>query len=153
MSLLMDHCATRIQEDNAFAYSAQFLVSYKKYLYISYHFNSSSGTLWCGMGNKAENDDQLGTYRDLDSCCRTHDKCDRKVNAFAKEYGYRNWRPFTVSDCECDSKFYNCLKAADEHPKAAYIVGKLFFNILRMPCLRFNAYGDTATKGYSKKYK
>eukprot|EP00794_Sanderia_malayensis_P003896 gene3896-4440_t len=111
------------------------------------------GTLWCGMGNKAENDEQLGTYADLDSCCRSHDKCDRKVNAFSKDYGYRNWRPFTVNDCDCDSEFYSCLKDAKEHKKAAKIVGKIFFNILSMPCLRFNAFGTKATKGHSPSFK
>eukprot|EP00794_Sanderia_malayensis_P003914 gene3914-4456_t len=111
------------------------------------------GTLWCGMGNKAENDEQLGTYADLDSCCRSHDKCDRKVEAFSKDYGYRNWRPFTVNDCDCDSEFYSCLKDAKEHKKAAKIVGKIFFNILSMPCLRFNAFGTKATKGHSPSFK
>ena len=105
------------------------------------------------MGNIAENDDQLGTYADVDSCCRSHDKCDRKVRAFAKNYGYRNWRPYTVSDCDCDKKFYNCLKSANEHPKAANVVGTLFFNVLKMPCLNFNEDGETAKKGHSKSYK
>ena len=105
------------------------------------------------MGNRADNDDDLGAYRDVDLCCREHDKCPRNVNAFAKKYGYRNWRPFTVTDCECDSTFYKCLKAADEHPRAATIVGKLFFNILRMPCLKFNTDGRKATKGHNKSYK
>ena len=113
---------------------------------------SCTGTLWCGNGNKAESDEALGSYADVDSCCRDHDKCDRNVGAFGKKFGYRNWRPYTVSDCECDHKFYNCLKAANEHKIAAKIVGKLFFNILRMPCLKIDEEGN-ATKGKSPKFK
>ena len=104
------------------------------------------------MGNNAENDNELGEYGDVDSCCRTHDKCDRTVKAFAKKYEYRNWRPFTVSDCECDSKFHKCLKDVKEHKKASEIVGKLFFNILEMPCLRFNTFGLKAERGSSPKF-
>ena len=111
------------------------------------------GTLWCGMGNQAASENDLGRLADVDSCCRDHDHCDRKVDGFSKEYGYRNWRPFTVSDCDCDKKFYKCLKNAKENPTEATIVGKLFFNILSMPCLRFNTFGTTARKGHSPSYK
>ena len=109
--------------------------------------------MWCGNGNKAEDDEALGSYADVDSCCRDHDHCDKTVSAFAKEFQYRNWRPYTVSDCECDQKFYNCLKAAKEHKTAAKIVGKLFFNILQMPCLEFDSTGMKAKKGKSPSYK
>jgi len=110
------------------------------------------GTLWCGMGSNAENDNQLGTYADVDSCCRTHDKCGRRVKGFSKNYGYRNWRPFTVSDCVCDMKLYKCLKSARNNPNAAKIVGKVFFNALKMPCLQFKS-GETAQKGRSPSYR
>ena len=58
-----------------------------------------------------------------------------------------------MSDCECDTKFYNCLKAANEHKTAAKIVGKLYFNILQIPCLKFDSDGKTAIKSKSPKFK
>lgn len=109
--------------------------------------------MWCGNGNKAATYDQLGSYADVDTCCRDHDNCDKNVEAFSKNFGYRNFRPFTISDCKCDTKFFNCLKAANEHTTAAKIVGKLYFNVLRMPCLKFDASGKQATKGKSKSFK
>ena len=111
-----------------------------------------SGTKWCGGGNKAETYDDLGRYKDLDTCCRAHDHCKKKVEGFSKDYGYWNWNMFTVSDCECDKKFYNCMKNCEEHPKAAGFVGNLFFNILGMPCLKFNDAGTKAEKSYYKSW-
>ncbi len=104
------------------------------------------------MGNKAKNDDDLGTYEEVDKCCRTHDKCKKKVGGFSKDYDYRNWMPFTVSDCECDEKFYDCLKDVKTHTAAAKAVGNIFFNVLSMPCLEFNAAGTEAKKGSSPSY-
>nr|AOT85611.1 acidic phospholipase A2 PA4 [Nemopilema nomurai]AOT85613.1 acidic PLA2 PA4 [Nemopilema nomurai] len=108
------------------------------------------GTLWCGMANKTKHDNDLGEYADVDSRCRAHYKCDRKVFAFSKKYGYRNWKPYTLSDCVCDEDYYNCLKDVKENKQPALLVGKLFFNILQVPCLRFNADGLKATKEKSK---
>ena len=104
------------------------------------------------MGDISKDDKQLGSYADVDLCCRSHDKCDRIVHAFSKNYGYRNWRPFSVSDCKCDMKLYYCLKHAPKNPKAAKIVGTVFFNVLRMPCLQFNKNGTKARKGKSPSY-
>eukprot|EP00795_Rhopilema_esculentum_P003167 gene3167-1472_t len=72
-------------------------------LVLAQTYAGLAGTLWCGMGKNPDNDNELGEYADVDSCCRDHDKCDRSVEAFAKKYEYRNWRPYTLSDCECDT--------------------------------------------------
>lgn len=109
------------------------------------------GTKWCGAGNNADNENDLGDYADVDSCCRTHDHCARKVGAFSEFQGYRNWLPFTVSDCACDEKFYACLKDVKENPTVASIVGNVFFDVLSMPCI--NVSNGKATKGSSKSYK
>ncbi|XP_065067126.1 acidic phospholipase A2 PA4-like [Rhopilema esculentum] len=111
------------------------------------------GTLWCGNGNKADSEDDLGSFTEVDMCCREHDHCPRTVGAFKKQYGFRNLFLFTVSDCKCDFMFYTCLKNVEDHKVAAKLVGKMFFNVLRMPCLRFNREGTEAFKTHSRRFK
>ena len=116
-------------------------------------FVNIQGTLWCGNGNKADNEDDLGSFTEVDMCCREHDHCPRTVGAFKKQYGFRNLFLFTVSDCRCDFMFYTCLKNVEDHKVAAKLVGKMFFNVLRMPCLRFNQEGTEAFKTHSRRFK
>lgn len=48
------------------------------------------GTLWCGRGNIARDDSELGVYSELDTCCRTHDRCEDYINPKATKYGLYN---------------------------------------------------------------
>lgn len=83
-------------------------------------------------GNKAKNYKDLGEKIKTDKCCRTHDQCKEYIPAFASIGGLRNDLPYTVSHCDCDSAFYQCLKRANT--ETAKLVGDIFFNLLKVPC-------------------
>lgn len=94
------------------------------------------GTKWCGMGQTAENDDDLGSIADVDSCCRAHDKCPYNVHAFQTKDFYFNLRPHTVSTCDCDESFFNCLKGVKENKTVADSMGSAYFNTVGPPCVK-----------------
>ncbi|XP_057658656.1 uncharacterized protein LOC130895415 [Diorhabda carinulata] len=81
-------------------------------------------TLWCGPGNTANNYWELGENPQVDACCRMHDHCPiHKVGLI------------TISHCDCDNAFYNCLKAANS--PLADKIGNIYFNVLGMYCYVF----------------
>uniref|UniRef100_A0A1B6DBG7 Phospholipase A2 n=1 Tax=Clastoptera arizonana TaxID=38151 RepID=A0A1B6DBG7_9HEMI len=92
------------------------------------------GTKWCGAGDIASDYFDLGADAILDKCCRTHDLCPVKVKAYATRYNLTNTSLYTKSHCTCDSFLYNCLK--ETHNPTADIMGSIYFNILRVPCVR-----------------
>nr|XP_057913090.1 group 3 secretory phospholipase A2 [Doryrhamphus excisus] len=90
------------------------------------------GTLWCGSGNKAPSYDDLGVFSDTDSCCREHDQCKHTILSFHSQFGVFNSNIFTMSHCDCDSKFRRCLQEARDG--MSDVVGYTFFNVLSMHC-------------------
>ncbi|XP_053313045.1 protein PROCA1 [Spea bombifrons] len=93
------------------------------------------GTLWCGSGNIAESFDDLGEHKETDTCCRTHDQCEHVIHPFSYNYGYRNMRWHTISHCQCDAKFKECLRKVNN--TASRVVGQAFFNVIQVPCFEF----------------
>lgn len=92
------------------------------------------GTLWCGDGTHAKNQNEIGLFRNTDICCKQHDECPAFIKAGSEFKGLRNTGLFTRSHCDCDLKFYNCLKRT-----GTLISGKIgytYFNILRPQCFR-----------------
>uniref|UniRef100_A0A672GPS7 Phospholipase A2-like central domain-containing protein n=1 Tax=Salarias fasciatus TaxID=181472 RepID=A0A672GPS7_SALFA len=87
------------------------------------------GTLWCGSGSKAGGYDQLGMFESADRCCREHDHCRHIIPAFTVNYGVFNSNVFTVSHCECDQRFRECLLGVND--SISSMVGYSFFNILQ----------------------
>ncbi|XP_043966885.1 group 3 secretory phospholipase A2-like isoform X1 [Gambusia affinis] len=90
------------------------------------------GTLWCGTGSKAAGYEQLGMFERTDKCCREHDHCSDIIPAFTVNYGVFNPNFFTVSHCECDQRFRQCLLGMND--SISSMVGYSFFNILKVPC-------------------
>ncbi|KAF7649252.1 hypothetical protein LDENG_00144520 [Lucifuga dentata] len=93
------------------------------------------GTLWCGTGSKAMAYEQLGMFESTDRCCREHDHCKHMIPAFTVNYGVFNPNFFTVSHCDCDQRFRQCLFHVND--TISSMVGYSFFNILRVPCIEF----------------
>ncbi|XP_045890969.1 group 3 secretory phospholipase A2-like [Micropterus dolomieu] len=90
------------------------------------------GTLWCGTGSKAVGYEQLGMFESVDRCCREHDHCLHIIPSFTVNYGVFNPKFFTVSHCDCDQRFRQCLLGVND--TISSMVGYSFFNILRVPC-------------------
>ncbi|MBN3296083.1 PA2G3 phospholipase, partial [Amia calva] len=93
------------------------------------------GTLWCGTGSTAANYADLGVFEQTDNCCREHDHCKATMTAFQFKYGAFNHNLFTVSHCECDQSFRQCLLGVND--TVSNLVGYGFFNILKVPCFVF----------------
>ncbi|XP_064024887.1 LOW QUALITY PROTEIN: group 3 secretory phospholipase A2 [Pogoniulus pusillus] len=90
------------------------------------------GTLWCGLGDSAGNSSELGLFRGPDRCCREHDLCSAQIAALQFSYGIRNYRLHTVSHCDCDARFRQCLLALND--TVSNFIGVTFFNLLEVPC-------------------
>ena len=69
----------------------------------------SLDTNWCGRMNDTETE-EVGRYRKLDQCCKTHRKCPLVIHSNKTRWGYTNDVSYTLYDCKCDDAFYQCLK-------------------------------------------
>lgn len=90
------------------------------------------GTLWCGIGSKAFGFYELGMFESADRCCREHDHCHHIIPAFTVNYGVFNPNFYTVSHCDCDQRFRQCL--LDVNDTISSMVLYSFFKILKVPC-------------------
>uniref|UniRef100_A0A452HX65 phospholipase A2 n=1 Tax=Gopherus agassizii TaxID=38772 RepID=A0A452HX65_9SAUR len=90
------------------------------------------GTLWCGAGDSAGSLTELGIFQGPDLCCREHDQCAEQLSALEYNYGMRNYRLHTISHCDCDARFRQCL--LEQNDTISNIVGITFFNLLEVPC-------------------
>ncbi|XP_050779750.1 group 3 secretory phospholipase A2 [Gopherus flavomarginatus] len=90
------------------------------------------GTLWCGAGDSAGSLTELGIFQGPDLCCREHDQCAEQLSALEYNYGIRNYRLHTISHCDCDARFRQCL--LEQNDTISNIVGITFFNLLEVPC-------------------
>lgn len=90
------------------------------------------GTYWCGDGDIAKDETDLGLFKKTDACCRNHDHCNISIPAQSQEYGLTNNGIFTRSFCECDHEFYNCLKNVSSVTSNG--IGTTYFNVLRPQC-------------------
>ena len=109
-----------------------------------------SGTKWCGDGDIAQSRQDLGLFSRTDSCCRAHDGCPEGIPVDSEKYGLVNTGLFTRSHCDCDKKFYDCLK--DAKSVVASKIGFTFFTILGPQCFR-NDYPVVACEKWRKYVK
>ncbi|BES97084.1 Phospholipase A2 [Nesidiocoris tenuis] len=97
------------------------------------NFGIFPGTKWCGTGDIATNYYDLGSEVVVDKCCRAHDICPVKVLGYAKKYELYNDSFITMSHCECDKQFSQCLKNAKNN--IANSMGAVYFNLLGNNCM------------------
>ncbi|XP_011687555.1 PREDICTED: phospholipase A2 large subunit-like [Wasmannia auropunctata] len=96
------------------------------------------GTKWCGDGDIAANDTDLGKFKEVDACCREHDKCTINIEAGKMLGNLMNDGLFTKSACTCDSKFHSCLKATSSFMDKviAKEIGMMYFGMLQPQCFQ-----------------
>ncbi|XP_055934082.1 uncharacterized protein LOC129963626 [Argiope bruennichi] len=92
------------------------------------------GTKWCGAGNIAKSENDLGVAVKTDKCCRDHDRCGDYILGGRIKHGLQNDSPFTKSHCDCDSQFHSCLKKAGTWTSNA--VGIIYFDCLQIKCFK-----------------
>ncbi|XP_011171476.1 phospholipase A2 [Solenopsis invicta] len=116
------------------------------------------GTLWCGDGDIAKKETDLGFFNKTDACCREHDKCQSNMMADQTEVNLINNGIFTRSSCTCDDKFYNCLKNVNR--PVAFDIGVTYFDVLGQQCYKCICPTEDCTlddgtecKNHCKKYK
>ncbi|XP_066510993.1 uncharacterized protein [Hoplias malabaricus] len=90
------------------------------------------GTLWCGQGSSAGEYEQLGMFEHVDRCCREHDHCSHVIRPFTVKFGVLNPSFFTISHCDCDQRFKQCLLNSND--TVSNMVGYTFFNLLKLRC-------------------
>ncbi|KAL6255291.1 hypothetical protein P5V15_013631 [Pogonomyrmex californicus] len=92
------------------------------------------GTLWCGSGDIAKRETDLGLFKKTDACCRAHDNCKNNILAGETEVNVKNNGIFTRSACACDHAFYHCLKNVSSIVSSD--IGVTYFNILQPQCFQ-----------------
>ncbi|XP_049819242.1 phospholipase A2-like [Aethina tumida] len=90
------------------------------------------GTKWCGAGNIADNNSDLGLHRDTDKCCRTHDMCPDIIGGHQTKYNLTNPSFYTRLNCDCDKEFYKCLKSVNS--RVSTQIGHIYFTALGTQC-------------------
>ncbi|CAG5095193.1 Similar to Phospholipase A2 (Apis dorsata) [Cotesia congregata] len=110
-------------------------------IFISPFHGIFPGTLWCGAGSAADSDEDLGLFQDTDTCCREHDHCPLNLAPgqtffIGVSLPLYNDASTTASHCDCEERFYNCLKSSSN--LISYKIGKNYFNILAMPCFTYD---------------
>nr|QCG75793.1 group III secreted phospholipase A2-B [Cyprinus carpio] len=90
------------------------------------------GTLWCGRGTSANDYEQLGMFVHADRCCREHDHCEHIIRSFSVNFSVFNPTLFTLSHCDCDHRFKQCLLSGND--TISNMVGYSFFNVLQLRC-------------------
>jgi len=90
------------------------------------------GTNWCGKGSKAEFAQSYGEHAETDQCCQKHDQCPYIIEGFTTRYNLFNYRIHTLSACDCDQQFLDCLQTANTSTSA--MVGKVYFNVVNTEC-------------------
>ncbi|XP_072044483.1 uncharacterized protein [Amphiura filiformis] len=95
------------------------------------------GTMWCGKGTTAKSFAQLGENAFADRCCRDHDHCPLEWVILGRETRYHlfNRYFFTISHCQCDKLFHQCLKQATT--TVSNEIGHTFFNRFAIQCFVF----------------
>ncbi|KAK9882072.1 hypothetical protein WA026_018918 [Henosepilachna vigintioctopunctata] len=92
------------------------------------------GTKWCGAGNIADNENDLGEFQEVDKCCRAHDFCPEIIPAYQSNYNLTNPTFYTRLSCECDNNFHQCLKNVNNIISSK--IGVLYFTIIGTQCFK-----------------
>ncbi|XP_049267340.1 uncharacterized protein LOC119376258 isoform X2 [Rhipicephalus sanguineus] len=107
------------------------------------------GTKWCGAGNIATDYNDLGVSWQADMCCREHDSAKESIPAFGAKRGIRNRLFYTMTGCDADKKFFNCLLNAQTF--TAFSLGIGYFDLLRTKCYKYDRPTKCADKHRRRK--
>lgn len=109
----------------AMSWTAEGRLLYKVGIYELLHSIQAPAPL-CSLSLHA------GVFHGPDLCCREHDQCPQTISPLQYNYGIRNFRFHTISHCDCDARFQQCLRSQGD--SISDIMGVAFFNVLEIPC-------------------
>nr|ARK19916.1 phospholipase A2 -like protein 3 [Ampulex compressa] len=92
-------------------------------------------TKWCDSEHVPSDYHELGIAQELDKCCRDLYNCPDYIPPKSWQYGIYNRDKYRRLDCNCEDKFYACLKnlsGADSIP--GRIVGIVYFVFMSSWC-------------------
>lgn len=117
--------------------------------YVSMGMSMMSGivpnTLWCGLGDRAQNYSELGSEYQVDACCRAHDHCPIRLKPFAADYQLINWSMSTRSHCDCDLDFNDCLAALNS--TLSNVIRTLYFRFVGLQCINLDGRSERPLLG------
>lgn len=90
--------------------NTQRIEPYQEFVFPLY-FIVRIGFNLCGPSNRSING-ELGWFEDVDRCCQKHDECGAIYLSWAPNesiQGLKNPLHYTLNQCICDKKFYDCL--------------------------------------------
>jgi secretory phospholipase A2 len=90
------------------------------------------GTDYCGGGQTSDAGENPVKFPKADACCKGHDECTVRINAWSKKFHLINWYPWSINSCACNDAFHKCLKDADTN--ASWVVGNLYFKFPKKKC-------------------
>ncbi|KAJ3656658.1 hypothetical protein Zmor_015714 [Zophobas morio] len=91
-------------------------------------------TRWCGDLDLIELFGDFEKFSKIASCCRAHDTCPENMDPDSSKYGLMNTCLFERTLCDCDKRFYECLKNDDSF--GANSIGYTYFTILGPQCFK-----------------
>ncbi|CAG5083235.1 Similar to Phospholipase A2 (Apis dorsata), partial [Cotesia congregata] len=97
------------------------------------------GSLWCGVGNVAIQEDDVGQFHKTDTCCRNRDLCGFKHKEVLLHFESQKdmaSKFFGKPVCKCESEFYFCLRRANTF--LSRNLGRLYFSIIRPKCYTYD---------------
>jgi len=85
-----------------------------------------------------KNCSDFGTNNDTDICCQAHDYCPWTFSKHNRSYnGFKSSnRYFTLSHCECDIKFYECLLDSP-YKRGSNLIFSTYFDTYRAKCFAY----------------
>lgn len=76
----------------------------------------------------------IGYFYLTDHCCREHDLCEETIEPNGEKHGLKNPGKFTRLHCDCDDRFYKCLKRVNT--LISKQIGVFYFNVLGHQCFK-----------------
>ncbi|KAG7210158.1 hypothetical protein KM043_011719 [Ampulex compressa] len=96
-------------------------------------------TNWCSGRNALKNFNGLDAFSKTKRCCKLLKTCEDFISPGEWKYGLYNSSPYKRFSCDCEGRFYGCLKLVARsnvslENEVAENIGGEYFNTPNAPC-------------------